>query len=699
MNARTTSLASSATALGALLASLALPAVPLAAQEVGDTTRTVVTAAGEHYRAGALHRLILGRHYRDLWMTPMRVEVLDLSTFAGGLEPLRTGGGRQTKSLRFLGADGREYSFRSVDKDPSPVLDSLLRDTFVDDLVQDGISAAHPLGALVAAPLLDAVGILHVDPELRVMPDDPSLGEFREEFAGMLGLIEERPNENQGGPTAFRGAVRVIASETLTERLEEGPADRVDARAFLTARLMDVFLGDWDRHRGQWRWATYQEGEERTWIPVPTDRDQAFSKFDGIATRIVSLYMPQFVRFEEDYPGIERLHWNGRALDRWFLSGLERPVWDSIGSSLQARLDDSVIEEAVGRLPPEIFARNGAELAETLRVRRDHLDEAWDAFYRLLAQRVDVHATDASEVVVVDRSEAGQVTVSLTEPAHDEAPYLQRSFPVEETREIRIYLRDGDDRVRVHGSANTRTSIRIIGGPGDDEFEVDGTGQGIRFYDSEGDDSVSGGANLDRGHFEEWVWTEDDRDQPRDWGRRTTPVFWTRYSSDLGLFLGAGLHVEHYGFRKRPYSTGVDVRAGWSLAESKGRVEIDSRVHGENTTLFGAFSARFSGLDVINYYGLGNDSPDTGGDFHKLDHQAASLQATLGLPFERRTVLRDVERLHLRGRRLPEARRHRQPRVRPAGRLGDCGEPDPRFPGGDHLPGLRRRRRAVIRSS
>ena len=225
-----------------------------AAQEL-PAGRTVVTAAGEQYRAGAFHRWILGRHYRDLWTTPVEVEVLDLSTFAGGITPLERGGGRQTKALRFLGADGREYSFRSVDKDPSAVLDSILRETVVDDLVQDGISAAHPFGALVAAPLLDAAGILHVDPVLRVMPDDPALGEFRTEFAGMLGLIEERPNENEDESRGFQGSVRVIGAERLTERIDGGPADRVDARAYLTARVLDIFLGDWDRHRGQWRWA------------------------------------------------------------------------------------------------------------------------------------------------------------------------------------------------------------------------------------------------------------------------------------------------------------------------------------------------------------------------------------------------------------------------------------------------------------
>ena len=94
-----------------------------------DNDRIATTAAGEQYRAGLLQRWILGRHYRDLWTQPIQVELLDLEATAGGLTPTRTGGGMQTQSLRFMGADGREYAFRSVDKDPSPVLDSILRGT------------------------------------------------------------------------------------------------------------------------------------------------------------------------------------------------------------------------------------------------------------------------------------------------------------------------------------------------------------------------------------------------------------------------------------------------------------------------------------------------------------------------------------------------------------------------------------------
>ena len=600
-----------------------------------------VVAAGERYRAGPLHRWILGRHYRDVWSQIIQVELLDLSSFAGGLEPLRTGGGLQTRSLRFMGADGREYSFRSVDKDPSAVLDPLLRGTVVNELVQDGISAAHPYGALVAAPLLEAAGVLHVEPQLRLMPDDPALGEFREEFAGVLGLIEERPDENQGDRTSFAGTARVIASETLTERLDRGPGDLVDSGAFLTARLVDVFLGDWDRHRGQWRWATYSEAEPRTWLPVPTDRDQAFSKFDGAATRIVSLYMPQFVRFEESYPNITRLHWNARALDRWFLSGLERQVWDSVGTALQARLTDEVIEEAVRQLPPEIHALGGEELARTLRVRRDLLNEAWDEFYRLLADKVDIHATNADEVVVVDRSESGRVGVTITAPDHLEAAYFQRRFDATETDEIRIYLGGGDDQVVVRGGAWSNITIRIIGGAGDDRYEFGSDGQRVRLYDHEGVNQVSGSGSqpIDDKEFDEWVWTEEDRDQPRDWGSSTLPIFWSLYSSDLGLFLGGGAHFERYGFRKPPYASAFDVRGGYTPTLRKGRVEIEGRLNQENSRLFWTLGGRISRLDVLHYFGLGNTTPTGAQSFHKVDQTAASFALGLGVSPSSRFVL------------------------------------------------------------
>ena len=51
-------------------------------------------------------------------------------------------------------------------------------------------------------------------------------------------------------------------------------------RAFLKARLFDMMIGDWDRHRRQWRWAKFER--RAGWQPIPEDRDTAFSRYEGV---------------------------------------------------------------------------------------------------------------------------------------------------------------------------------------------------------------------------------------------------------------------------------------------------------------------------------------------------------------------------------------------------------------------------------
>jgi len=584
-----------------------------------QTRPAAVLPAGPEYQAGWLHMKVLGRHHRRLWTTPMRVEILDLDAFAGGLSPIRPGGGFQTRSLRFLGRDGREYTFRSVNKDPSAVLDSLLRGTVVDALVQDGISAAHPVGALMADPLLEAAGVLHVTPMLRVMPDDPALGAFRNEFAGVLGLIEEHPDENEDGGLAFAGASRIAGSEALLRRLAEGSEDILDARAYLTARLMDVFMGDWDRHRDQWRWATFDSSAPRRWLPIPRDRDQAFSNFDGLAMDVVRIFIPQFVRFSEDYPALVRLHWSARELDRRFLSGLEGPVWDSVAASLQQRLSDDVIENAVRRLPPELRAADGPAFAAALRARRERLGGAARDFYRLLAQDVDVTATDASDRIRVDRSTEGSLVVEIRGKDGGE-PYFARRFLASETEEVRLHLGGGRDHVQLSGHDATIT-VRIVTGRGLDTIAVDDSEKGVVVYGAEDRAVLTGGATpaRDTRSFEGWEWSEDDRDQPRDWGDNWLPLVRTGFASDTGVLLGGGVRWQSYGFRTQPFATRISARGGYAPSEGKGMIELKARRNRSNAALFVEGSARGSGLEVLHYYGVGNDTPPGDREAHRVD--------------------------------------------------------------------------------
>src|SRR5262245_14009102 len=192
-------------------------------------------AAGPQYQAGGLHRWFFGTHHRDLWTTPVEAPMLDLSSFAGGLKPTKTGGGLQTMSLRFDSGDGREFAFRSLDKDPSKTLPPELRDTIAAGVLRDQISSANPYAALVVPVLADAMGVLQSKPQLVILPDDARLGEFRKEFGNLMGFIEERPADGPKGEPGFAGSDKILSTDELFLELQEDNDDNVNPRAHLKA--------------------------------------------------------------------------------------------------------------------------------------------------------------------------------------------------------------------------------------------------------------------------------------------------------------------------------------------------------------------------------------------------------------------------------------------------------------------------------
>jgi hypothetical protein len=429
----------------------------------GEPARTVTVVPGARYHANWLYGVFLGAHWRGAWTTPIEVPVLDLETFDGGLRTDRLAGGLQTKNLHFKSSNGRTWAFRSVDKDPTRALDADTRESLIGDLYQDETSSAHPCGALIVAPLLEVAGILHATPQLAVLPDDPRLGEFRD-LAGMLGLMEERIEHK------LQGAAKIADTLTLFQRLEQRSDERVDARAYLRARLIDVLVGDWDRHISQWRWARFDRDGERIWEPIPRDRDQAFSRFDGVVPSVAEYYTKQIAGFGSTYPPIEKLTFAGRYTDRRFLVALGREEWDAVTSDLVAKLTDSIISDAVHHLPQPLYDQGAADLERALRSRRDSLAAVSREYYRLLADQVDVRGTENSEEFQVERQASGAVAISIY--SRDEqsgerasAPAFRRTFFSEETSEIRLYTMSGKDRIRIDGVADGTIPIRIIAPP------------------------------------------------------------------------------------------------------------------------------------------------------------------------------------------------------------------------------------------
>lgn len=617
---------------------LAGSAAPVAAQ------RDTVVVAGERYEAHDFHRMVLGAGYREAWEAPVRIPFLDLDTVAGGLTPTEPGGGNQTRSLRFRGANGREYALRSVDKDPVRTMGPDVHGTLAGGILQDLVSAQFPSGQLAVSVLEDALGILYAPRRLYVMPDDPRLGEFREDFAGMLGYWEERPAQGATGVPGLAGASAIEGTEEFYTALREGPRNRLDARGYLTVRLLDLVIGDWDRHDDQFRWAAFDQGGMRVWRPVPRDRDYAFVNYGGLVAGIARKVYPKVVRFGPDPRGdLFGLFQNAQQIDRRLLGELPREAWDSAAGWVRARLTDEVIGRAVSRLPDEYRRLYGDFIARRLRERRDHLPAAAAQLYAWMAIEPNAHATDRPERVTAERREDGTLELSF---AADGQEYFRRRYLPGETREVRVFLYGGDDRMVVRGAGPGRIGLRVVGGDGDDLLADSSARGDTHFYDHAGAnrfDHRGRRGGIDARVFSDSTWSrERGTAPPREWGRSRTliaPAYGWR--ARMGPVLGARTGWVDYGFRRRPFEDRGSVSVLYSPLENRFGAEYAGAYHFTGDRRWLDVQVRATQLVGTDFHDFGNLSPPPGDvDEWRFFERQLLVEPTWHFPLGERSWLR-----------------------------------------------------------
>jgi len=610
---------------------------------------------GEHYAASGFYEFWFGKHWRDVWTTPVKVEILNLEIFAGGLTPIRKGGGMQTKSLQFRGNDAKIWKFRSVDKDPSKVLPDDLRESIAEYLVKDQISSANPFAPLVVIPLLDALDILVAEPRLVYLPDDERLGEFRKEFGGIIGFIEEHPTEGEDDEPGFKGAIDVKGTYNLFDYLADKRSQKIDPEEFLKARLLDMIVGDWDRHMDQWRWAKYEEADGKIWKPIPRDRDQAFSKYDGVFPFVAAYLVPQLNHFGEEYPQIEDLTWNGRFLDRRVLVELDKRSWDSVTAYVKYCITDEVIDDAVKHLPPEVYEICADEITSKLKSRRDNLQWASDELYGLVNKYTDIFCSDEDDYVEVNRKDDKSTIVSVFKRDKSSGggkgePLFYKIFDNQITKDLRIYLNDGDDKAYIFGECYEAPVIRIIGGKGKDELIDESIVFGYflsitpfsavqgktKFYDSGENTAVVEGPGTS---FDDSFWLEPvdefEKYEPKqiDRGHNWLPVPILGLDTDYGLTIGGGVQLNQYNFRAIPkdYVQQVTVSYATRFGNIAAAYEADfySLLRGGRLNLLIEATQQF----VTRYFGYGNETVfDINlekNDYYKVDQELITVFPTM----------------------------------------------------------------------
>jgi hypothetical protein len=367
-----------------------------------DGTDSVTVTPGRTYPAGSLRRVLAGDLNRHLWSIPIRLPVVDLEKVGGGLQPERLSGGMQTVGLRFRGANGLAYVFRPVVKNASPVLPHWVRAEWIHRALDDQMAAQFPFAALVVSRLEEAAGIAAPRPAAVVIPNEPSLGRYRAVFAGRAGMLSINADEREGARPGYGGYRAIVGGDVVLDSIGANPRSAFDDRYYLRVRLLDMLVGDWDRHAGQYRWGRRVVDRTVVWRPIPQDRDWAFSRVDGLVGALTRWLMPKYVGFGDRFPPIARLAASASPIDHRVLGQLGRDDFRSVARELQAALPDSVLARAVAALPPPYQAVEREPLLRGLRARRDQLERYAGEYYEFLSRHLEVHGSDSTDTVELE---------------------------------------------------------------------------------------------------------------------------------------------------------------------------------------------------------------------------------------------------------------------------------------------------------
>jgi hypothetical protein len=430
---------------------------------------SVVQAASSKYlNYSILQTIFIGNNYRKEWMTPVKLPVFNLKTEQGGFTILEAGGGRQTNNLRLEDKDGNEWVLRSVDKDVEKSMTPILRNTKVEMLMQDLLSASHPYGALTVPVLADAIGVIVPKPTVFFIPDDTAFGEHRTSFANTVCYLEERE------PTPDRSDTK--GTTTLMEKVLGKSNHLLLQREILKARLLDMLIADWDRHGDQWRWGEKDSLGKTFYYPIPRDRDFAFFRSDGLFVKLVSITsLPYMWGFTNKEMALKKLNAKISYIDAQWLNELTAEDWENAISLVQKNITDSVIEKAVRKLPAEIYSLSGRNLAQKLKNRRDGLMKQGMRYYRFLAATPFIIGCEQQDFVTIDSEERGiLVTISRKNGDDKNAIVYRRKFNPHHTKKIFIRGLSGNDHFKIDEKVSSRIKLQLEGGEGNDVYTVRG---------------------------------------------------------------------------------------------------------------------------------------------------------------------------------------------------------------------------------
>lgn len=581
---------------------------PAPAQQFSDSV--VVKVHPSYNDVSHMHYWFFGKNYRKEWAASVKLPLIRISKIYGGLTPVKEGGGMQSKSLRLADKSGTEWVIRSVEKTPDKLLPENLRGTFALDWVDDALSGQHPFSALVVPPMAEAAGVYHANPVIGVIAPDETLGEYNKIFSGMVVLLEEREPGGESDNTP-----------KMQKELQKDNDNHFDGKQFLKARMLDMLMGDWDRHEDQWRWLDVKDGKGKLYEAVPRDRDQVFHVNQGLFPSIAALPWidPLLGNFEGSLSRVKFSLAKTRFMKGYPDAQLSYAEWmETVNAFVKAETDE-VLEAGLKRMPVEVYKMRHDELLAILKERRKNIPAAMTEYYRFVYKIADLRTSDKNEqVLITDAPDQGMRVVinKLDKQGQVKDQLMDMTYHADITKELRLYVSDGNDKVVINTTASP-IKLRLIGAAGEKTYEVKQAAHKVQVYGRNDSVQFTGDVNRLRRHLSND--TLNTRFVPTNHYNVWMPLATAAINADDGFLLGLGFkYTKLDGFRKLPYTSTQQLMVTHSFATDAFRI----RYNGEWIQTIGKADIVLQAFiqapdNTLNFFGRGNETALVKGDNYR----------------------------------------------------------------------------------
>lgn len=589
------------------------------------------------------YRFLWGKHYRKYYSTPIRLKAVALDTLYGGLKPTIESGEHQSRALRLEDKNGREFVMRALRKSATRFLQSVafknqsvekdFRDTYAENFIMDFYTTAHPFTPLVVARLADRIGVNHSNPVLFYVPKQNTLGLFNEEFGNEMYYIEERPMDKFSNLASFGKPPKVVDTNDVLANIDDDEKYEIDEKAYIRARLFDMLIGDWDRNDEQWRWGEYKEKDKIIYRPIPRDRDQAFTKFDGNLLSIL-MNIPALRHMRGFSHHLKNVKWFNREaynLDLALLTKADEKAWVDQAHYIIQNLSDTDIDKAFATLPKEVKDATTDRIRIQLKIRKKDLAEYAREYYKTLMRTVLIVGTEKKDKFVITRT--GNATKVQTYRMKKEGEKLisERTYESRETKELWVYGLGDEDFFEVNGNGNKKIKLRLLGGQDNDTYYI-GNGRKVTIYDFKSKTNTitkKGGAQVVLS--DEYEVNTYDYEKPKYNVFAGYPIL--GFNPDDGVKIGGVVNYTVNGFNRFPYSQRHVVRGNYYFATSgyelfyKG---IFPHTIGKWDLIFDAMytSPNFS----VNFWGYGNETINDHKKTKELDYNRVKMRTIKATP-------------------------------------------------------------------